>query len=209
MTDPDTAPLRLIVKSIDEPLAEGGLLEGAEICQTDNTANCERTDETGEVIIELPIGETSFTMEANGHVPYLVPVMMPHLHDFDLVMRTDGYLEAEFAHLMSDYPMVGTGAIVVSRYQYAAGATFELESTEALGPFYAGEDGWWSFDLTATIGNGRAGFVEVPPGDRHTIRAGGTAEDCSAWWGWPGEDENSFHVPVLANHLTYFVLLCF
>jgi hypothetical protein len=205
----DTEPLTLIVKSADEPLAEGVLLEGAELCQTDNRANCARTNETGEVTIELPIGETSFTMEADGHVSYVVPVVMPHLKDYDIVMLTDDYMKAMLTNLMIDYPMVGTGGIFAIRYPRAADATFELDSAPEAVPFYVDEDGWWSLDLIKTTGDGRGGFVEVPPGARHTIRAGGTAQDCSAWWGWPGEDENSYRVPVQANHLTYFVLLCF
>lgn len=210
VTFSNTAPLTLSVRSLDEPGGDVVLLEGAQLCQT-KTAKCDDTNETGVATIELPIGEeTSFTLEAKDHVSYLVPVIVSHGGQRDTFdMRTRNYAEADFGRLMTNYPMVGTGAILALRFgnEDGARATFELEGAAGV-PFYADEDGWWSLDLTETTKSGRGGFVEVPPGDRHTIRAGGTAQDCSAWWGWPGEDENSYRFPVRENYLTLVSLLC-
>ncbi len=111
VTFSNTAPLRLDVKSLHEPKAEPVPLEGAQLCQT-NTVNCDLADETGEATIELPIGEeTSFTVVAEGHVPYLVPVVLfgPHGQEDDFIMRTLAYVEADFGRIETDYPMVGTG----------------------------------------------------------------------------------------------------
>ena len=206
VTVSDTAPLKLDILSLDEPSGDPVPLKGARLCQTDTT-NCDTTNETGAATIQLPINEeTSFTLVAENHVSNLVAVVMP-VAENDLLMRTNNYMEAQFGRLMIDDPMVDTGAILATRYVYAEGATFESESAEAV-PFYAAEDGWWSLDLTETTNSGRGGFVEVPPSDRHTIRSGGTALDCSAGWGWPGEDKDSYRVPVQPNYLTLLLLYC-
>lgn len=208
VTSSNTAPLTLYVFSVNEFMGELVPLEGAHLCQT-NTDNCDPSDETGEATIELPIDEdTSFTVVADGHVSALVPVIMPTPFDKEeLTLRTNDLMEGRLGRLMVDYPMVDTGAILATRYPYSERATFELESATAV-RFYEDEEGWWSLELTATTHVGRGGFVEVPLGDRHTIVAGGTARGCSALWGWPGEEENSYSLPVHAGYLTYLTLLC-
>jgi hypothetical protein len=208
VTDPTTAPLILNVLSMNEPLVWGGPIEGAQLCQTE-TANCDRTSPTGRARIELPIGEeTSFTLVADGHQSSLVPVVMPAsgMQD-DFPVRTDKYMEAQLERVMADYPMTDTGAVRVYVFPTFAGATFELE--EPVGTaFYADDQGWWNLDRTETTNVGLGGFVDVPPGDEYEIRVGGTAKDCTAWWGWPGDDGNSVTFPIRENYLTYVSLLC-
>lgn len=213
VTAPTTAPLVLSVTSVDAPLGEQVPLEGAQLCETD-TANCAPSRADGRVSIKLPIGEeTTITLEKDLHASYLVPVAIPSDQGFanPFEMYTDEHMVPQFERVMSDYPMRGTGTILIMLFPNFEGATFELVNATGK-PFYTDEEGLWSTELTETRA-GRArqdsgGFVDVTPGDEYWVQFGGTAQSCSSTWLWPGDAENRFPVPVRAGYVSNLRVLC-
>lgn len=206
----EVGPLTLSVSSKSEPLGGKSVpLEDARFCET-GTPNCDWTDADGRAVIELQVGEqTSFTLVADRHMSHLVPFVMPSVVGYSdvQVMSTDDYMVTQFERLTTAYPMRGTGAIIIARFPYAAGATFELK--DATGRrFYTDDEGWWSLDLEETTSDGRGGFVEITPGGPYEVVFGGSAEGCTPIWGWPGDARNSFRFPVLENYMTVVSLLC-
>ena len=207
------APLILNITSLDEPLGEQVALAGALLCESDTT-NCKLSRANGQVTIQLPIGEeTSITLVADEHAKYLVPVLVPTAAGWDnpFEMYSDEHMVAQFKRLMSPYPMVGTAAIVILVFPSREGASFELVNATGK-PFYTDEQGLWSTELNETTeGHGRSvvgGFVDVPPGGEYWVQFGGTAQSCSTSWGWPGDDQNRFKVPVRAGYVSRLSVIC-
>jgi len=188
------------VKGFDVEWAQVAL-EGAKLCETDTT-NCELSGANGEVTIELPIGETSYTLEKEGYGSYVAAVVMPaegRSHVFG--MRSEEHLVAQYNRVGSQYPMVGMGRILLELTPPFAGATFELINATGK-PYYYDEEGNWSPDLTETTSWGWGGFVEVSPGV-FQVKLGGTAERCAPGVvGWPGDVEDSIRFPVRAGYTT-------
>jgi len=207
VTAPTTAPLTLTVTGrlvADEPV---GPVEGLQVCETD-TSNCMTTDEDGEATINLPIGETSYTLRKKGHPSYLVGEVLPANgaeHGFGMGLE-QGFVD-QHENMMSPYPMTGTGTVELGLVNPFAGATFELMGATGRA-YYAHEQGGWrpEPDLTATTNRGKGGFVEVPPGDDFRVNLGGTAHNCVPDLGWPGE--NSVRFPVRENHITWVGVSC-
>jgi hypothetical protein len=211
VTAATTGPLILSITSVDEPLGERVPLEGALLCETD-TSNCARSRADGQARIELPIGEeTSITLEKDGYPSYLVPVLISERFDNPFEMYSDQHMVVQFDRVMSDYPMRGTGTILIVLVPNSEGATFEL--VNATGErFYTDEGGLWSLDLTETR-EGRyrqdsGGFVNVTPGDEYWVRFGGSAQNCTTSWGWPGDDQNRFRVPVREGYVSNLRVVC-
>jgi hypothetical protein len=213
VTAPTTAPLILSVTSVDAPLGEQVPLGGAQLCETD-TVNCAPSRADGRVSIELPIGEeTTITLEKDLYASYLVPVVIPSDQGVDnpFEMYTDEHMVLQFDRVMSDYPMRGAGTILIVLFPNFEGATFELVNATGK-PFYTDVEELWSTELTATR-KGRSrqdsgGFVDVTPGDEYWVRFGGTAESCSTSWGWPGDAQNRFPVPVRAGYVSNLRVVC-
>ena len=213
VTAPTTAPLTLFVTSVDVPLGEQVALGGAQLCQTD-TANCAPSRPDGQASIKLPIGEeTSVTLEKDEHASYLVPVLIPSAEGVNnpFEMFTDEHMVVQFDRVMSDYPMRGTGAILIVLSPSFEGATFRLVNATSE-PFYTDEEGLWSTTLTETrkgrLRQVNGGFVNVTPGDEYWVQFGGEAKNCSTSWGWPGDDQNRFKVPVREGYMSNLRVVC-
>jgi hypothetical protein len=181
---------------------------GVNVCQLDTT-NCAETGEDGRAALMLPVGETGFTADKEGHVSSLQLVDVPSGGFlFQVGMFPDEFASRVYEEMMSPYPMEGTGSILVHAAPRRAGVTFDLVGgTGKL--FYVNEDGSsWRTDLTATTSFGYGGFVEVPPGD-YEVTFGGTAEGCTTPLNsWPGDTENSVRVRVEEGHITWAAMLC-
>jgi hypothetical protein len=208
VTGPTTAPFTLIVRSFD-PQGTPILLQGAELCETDNTSNCETTDAVGRAVIQLPFDqEVSFTVTKEGYASDLIAVVIPPdgWSNQLLTLHLVQWAEDQHARVESPYPMEGTGTISMELPEGFAGATFEL--IEAKGKaFYWDEQSNWSLDLTETTSAGKGGFSEVTPGVFH-VEFGGTAESCESLWGWPGDLEKSIRYPVREGYMTIAAASC-
>jgi len=201
-----SAPLILNVWSSDE--GSRGPLEGVQLCETD-TKNCAVSNENGEVTIKLPFDrEVSYTLQKEGYESYLLADDIPA----DGVERQFGMATAqatanEFESLMSPYPQIGTGRILLGFSPPIAGATFDLIAATGTA-YYTNDDQTFSLDLPHTTSSGRGGFVEVPPGE-FQVELGGTANNCSPYTsGWPGDAENSIRIRVREAHTSFANMRC-
>jgi len=186
-------------------------LEGVELCEL-GTTNCVVTDANGEATLELPVDqETGVTRTKEGYASYLLADVIPaDGEQYVYPMATDHRIAAEHERLMAPYPMRGTGTILVGLRPDLAGATFELIGATSTA-FYVDDDPegevLWSQDLTATTLWSSGGFVEVTPGD-YQVKLGGTAQRCTPYRAWPGDDENSIRIPVQEGYITHAVVNC-
>jgi len=197
----------LTVSGWDAEAELQGPLQGVNLCETDNTTNCALSNDDGQVTIDLPIGETSYTLEKEGWGSHLVGRVMPPdgLPSEVFTMGSDQHYKQQHDRLDSPWPMRGTGAVLLSVAW--AGATFELFDATGTA-YYVHEYGEWRPwpDLTATTSRGGGGFVGVGPGD-FQINLGGTAVGCVPAIGWPGV-ENSIRFPVREGYITVATVTC-
>ncbi len=210
VTDPGGVPVEMTITSWPGAAVP---LEDVKLCET-GTANCMETDAAGKATLRLPVGETSFTKDKEGFGPYLVPLVVPEeglAHDS--AMGTDEFLKILYDDVMSPYPMEDQGRISIGLV--FAGATMDL--FDADGPIEAkryyvepGPPPTWRLydDLTATVGDGGGGFLEVSPGE-YVVQFGGTAINCiPVPTGWPVLFPNSMRVPVRAGYITQATATC-
>ncbi|MBW2586189.1 MAG: hypothetical protein JRD92_04495 [Deltaproteobacteria bacterium] len=115
----------------------GPPLEGVEVCETD-TSNCATTDAEGETILMLPANqETSYTVEKEGWVPYLIAgVLTGGTATNSWPMLSDQLGEEVSDIMMTPYPWTG-GGIALTAFPRMAGVTFDLVDATAEG-FYVG-----------------------------------------------------------------------
>ncbi|MGB5696733.1 MAG: hypothetical protein WBM46_13830 [Polyangiales bacterium] len=204
----NTASVTVLITGFDP--AQGGFLgplEGVEICIDDST-DCAMTDAAGGATLDVPVDqELSATFVKEGFAPYLIPAVISEQPEvFTLGMAS---LERwEFLHdlLTSPFPLDGTGDIIVVSDPGFAGATLDLSGVTG-NLFYYGEDGNWAPGLTATTSYGWGGFTEASPGEAQ-VELGGTATNCEATTGWPGDVANSFRTPVRAGFFSEIVVSC-
>jgi hypothetical protein len=209
---PTTAPLELVVQGFDVEWARVAV-EGAQVCES-GTTNCVLTNANGGAVLRLPIGEeTIITFEKDGYGKYLEAEVMPASGKrYTFSMHTNEHLAAQYKRVMSSYPMVGVGSILLFlNPSPLEGGTFEL--VDATGdPFYFDEEGNWSRELTETTSwdmrGMTGGFVEVPPGPEFRVKVGGSAQRCVPTYGWPADDENSMRLPVRAGYITSAGWIC-
>jgi hypothetical protein len=200
----ENATLALTVRDAGSDLP----LAGFRICQLDAT-NCVETDAGGNASLVLPVGETGFTSEGEAYAPVLqLADVPPEGSSLRVGMLPDQFVSDVYDHMMSPYPMRGTGSILLRTSQPFAGVTFDLVNATGK-PFYVEEDGYsWSTELTATTSFGYGGFAEVTPGD-YQVKFGGTAEGCSTPVNsLPGDTENSVRVRVQEGYFTYASMAC-
>jgi hypothetical protein len=204
-TSTDNAPVTV---TVTEWPGASAPLEDVELCQT-GTTNCVRTDSDGKATLYLPLEvETSFTRSKPSYAPYLVPVVVPATGTaFRLSMAVDDRVAEQHENVMSPYPMVGTGTILVGLAPRVEGATIDLFGATGT-RWFMDENLDWRLDLAATTGRGTGGFTEVGPGDDYRVELGGTADGCVVEKGWPGPFENTVRFPVRAGYLIDLRMLC-
>jgi len=213
VTTPNT--VQLVRTIVDE--FSGELIEGAVMCQAE-ADNCGTTDANGRVTLEVPANEKlSRTLEKDGYASTLIGGVFPGLlgEVGTTTMFPDTYLVEQSNRVETGYPPTDTGIIFVFLFVTFPGATFDL--LDATGKRYYSDEEWdWSLDLTETvsrpptpiaINHGDGGFVEVPSGDVQ-IEMGGTAERCTPFSGWPGDQINRVRQPVKEGFVTYAVIVC-
>ena len=189
-------------------------MPGARVCPLDATTNCEETDPDGVVTIEVPVGESGYTVEKEGYASYLYPDIVP-LGGYAalLPLPTAARMSAQHGRVGSPYPPRLTGSILILTSPARAGVTFELAQATNK-PFYVeeltGPDDEvtdWSLDLTETTSEGKGGFSEVSPG-AFLISLGGTASGCIAALAWPAEGKNTIRLPVREGYITRATVTC-
>jgi len=205
---PGTAPVKINVTVAWSPIRTP--LDGVELCQADDTANCVLTDGNGEATLPLPARETSFTRRKADFGSYLIPLDVPVdglAHSSG--MARDTTLESLHEDVMSPYPMEGIGGIACN--VGFAGATFDLfDATGKLmaKQYFLDEGPTWRLDVTETTSAGEGGFLEVSPGE-YQIQFGGTAIDCVPVSAWPGLFlQNSVRFRVRAGYTTQISAAC-
>lgn len=188
------------------PLSEafgGPPLEGVEVCEVGAPESCVTTNAEGKAVLMLPAGEeTSYTVEIEGHVPYLIPGIA--IVDFQTTwpMFSDELGEDLSAMTMTSYPWTGGVVVAAATSPRMGGVTFDLVDETVVG-FYADEEGNADTELNATTADdGRGGFMEVGPGE-YEIEFGGAAATCLRSFGWPGTAANRVRVPVRVGYMTY------
>jgi len=204
-TSPVTAPLNLIVRDSGEPL------EGVWVCESE-TENCEHSDASGRVTIELPIRlEISYTLEKEGYASFLTPdILGPNGSSYPRSLFTDDAMAEQHERVGAQYPMISKGSILIDTTRPpSAGVTFELVGATGT-RFYMDEEGRWNPNLTeTTLPVPRGGFVEVTPGEHH-VRVGGTAIECDLRLAWPDDDEKGLRLrlPVREGFVTRASVQC-
>ena len=198
-----------------EPGEDDVDVPGAEVCVADTT-NCATTDAEGSVVLTLPANsEVALTVIAEGFTPTLTAQTTT---DVDLTMLQTAVLTDTLAALLAGvlntpYPLGDTGLIAVSALTVPitandngiAGVTYSLGEEEA---YYLDENGFPTFDLTATTEpDGVGGYVELSPGE-YEIAWGGTASSCVIVSGWSGSDDSSIRLPVRAGFFTQAFVSC-
>jgi hypothetical protein len=205
---PATAPVDFMVQEYPVPGEDPAPLEGVQICET-NATNCTVTDADGTAKLELPVGGTefSYTVEADGYATYLVGDINPRGFKQTIVMVTNQEMAEQHARVGSDYPMRGTGTVLLQILPALPGATFDLRDATGM-PFYLDEAGDWSRDLKATTNFGWGGFTDVSPGE-FQINVGGIA-GCvlPTGIGWLGDVQNSVRLPVQEGYTTLAAMRC-
>jgi len=202
------APLNLTIAGTDgssDPWIHWPL-EGVQVCEGVTEENCEMSDASGQVTIDLPVGQIFYTLKKEGYDSVLIAQVHPEGGRTMLggVSMWKNELRAAFYEFYeSAYPRRGTGEIHmwVKPYPFP-GATFDL--VDATGKQYYDAEN--PLDAAATAHWGAGGFLEVTPGT-FQVKYGGTAENCALDWGWPS-GENSLRVPVLEDHVSVVILLC-
>jgi len=167
---------------------------------------------TREVAIWLPVNEEiSYTIQKEGFDPTLVSFVVPEGGVSRFWWLTEvGVVADQYESVMSPYPRLGKGEILILLQPEFAGATFDLVGATGKAYYQVGRNvnATLRLDLTATTDDGVGGFLEVPPGT-FRVKFGGTASRCvPTWAGWPGDVENSVRVRVLEGHVSYVTLRC-
>ncbi|MBW2212422.1 MAG: hypothetical protein JRG67_15545 [Deltaproteobacteria bacterium] len=209
----------------------GGLdlpLEGARFCEV-STDNCVTTNSSGLATLDVAANqEVTITIEKEGYGPYVTGDVTDETFGPEggsgpwpaqWRMYADAELEVMAGHLQADYPWTG-GIVGLLRWPSPnPGVTFmPVGSTiDAVGEsfYFDAETMQYSLDLEATTRAhflylyplAEGGFTEVTPGE-HQFELGGTAGNCRASWGWPGDAPNRMRVPVLEGYATYGSMTC-
>jgi len=188
----------------------GPVLEGVVACETD-TDNCVMSDADGRVTLSFPANqEVSYVVSKDGRMPWMaaeVPDKLSVVLQPNYPMWPDEDVET-FADInMIPYPLTGGAVLLHMNPTRTAGVTFTLVDDAGALAYYADEDGFFRFDLTETTVNGFGGFFEIAPGDRQ-IEFGGTATNCTATLGWPGDAPNRVKLPVRVGHITLASMNC-
>jgi hypothetical protein len=188
----------------------GPVLPGVTACETD-TNNCATSDADGKARLMLPANqEASYIVSLDGHMPWMgaeVPHELTVFLQPGYGMWPDEDVEAFAETNMIPYPLTGGAVLLHMNPTRTEGVTFTLVDDDGALAYYADEDGFFRFDLTATTVNGFGGFFEVAPGDRQ-IELGGTATNCTEAFGWPGDAPNRVKVPVRVGHITLASMNC-
>lgn len=190
-------------------------IEGVEICVIDTT-NCEMTNANGLATLTLPANsEVTLRIDKSGYAPTVSPQTTK---DLDVTGIRTAVLSDATSALMAGvlgtaYPLGDTGVIAISALtdpataddNGIAGVTFALAQEPT---YYLDENGFPSFDLSATTSpDGVGGYIELPPGV-HEITVGGTASNCNLLSAWPGTTEDSIRLPVAAGAFTQAFIVC-
>ena len=202
---PNTAPVAITVVTWPDAARP---LEGVELCQTD-TGNCVLTDADGQATLQLPFDvETSFTRTKKDFASYVLPAVIPASGTaYFLPTINEERLATQLGKIDSQYPMRGTGIVILGTFPRLAGATIEL--SDATGTtFYTDENLNWSLELEATTQRAGGGVVEVAPGPEYRLEFGGSANGCIPVRGWPSPFENSVRFPVREGFLTDLRVAC-
>ncbi len=209
-----TVTLNLTVNTFEPGEAAMGV-PNAEVCVLD-TEDCTTTNADGLAVVVLPAdAETGVTITADGFNPTVLAqtTNADFLPDQTTTMLTETVAGALSLVLDIDYPPVGTGVIgLTSLFSPPGGAgggipgaTYEL--TEGTGTrYYIFENGFPTYELTATSSFGGGGFVEVAPGVVE-IDIGG-AGDCGTSQAWPGTTATSIRLPVQDGAITFGFVFC-
>ena len=188
----------------------GPPLAGVEACETD-TSNCVTTDADGKAQLMLPANqEVSYIVSKDGYMSWMaaeVPDEISAVIQPLYLMYLDEDVEA-FAEInMIPYPLTGGALLLHMNPLRTAGVTFALVDDGDALAYYVDEDDNFRFDLIATTVNGLGGFFEVAPGERQ-VEFGGTATNCTAALGWPGDAPNRVRFPVRVGHITLASMNC-
>ena len=207
-----TLTLNLTVNTF-EPGVDATGVPNAEVCVFDST-DCTTTDADGLAVLVLPSNtETGVTITAAG---FNETVLAQNTDAAFVSEQTTTMLSESVAATLSavlniDYPVVGTGVIGLTTLfplpdgGGIPGTTYEL--TDGTGTvYYLTDDGFPTYDLTATSSFGGGGFVEVAPGVVE-IDIGG-AGGCSVSQAWPGSTATSMRLPVQDGAVTFAFVFC-
>lgn len=198
-----------------EPGEDDLTVSGAEVCVAD-TSNCGTTDANGLVELTLPANsEVTLTVTADGYSPVLSPQLTPDVDSTEIrtALLTESVTMLLAGVLGTPYPFEDVGAIAISALTAPItasdngipGVTCVL-GNEAT--YYLDENGFPSFDLTATTRpDGVCGYVEMAPGE-YEISLGGTASNCAPISAWPGSGPDSIRLPVRAGFFTQAFVAC-
>jgi len=198
-----------------EPGEDDVIVSGAEVCVAD-TSNCGTTDANGLVELTLPANsEVTLTVVADGYGPVVSPQLTTDVDSTEIrtALLTESVTALLAGVLGTPYPFEGVGAIAVSVLTAPItavdngipGVTCVL-GTEPT--YYLDENGFPSFDLTATTRpDGVCGYVEMAPGE-YEISLGGTASNCAPVSAWPGSGADSIRLPVRAGSFTQAFVVC-
>ncbi len=210
-----TVTLNLTVNTF-EPGETAVGVPNAEVCVFD-TDDCTTTDADGLAVVTLPANaETGVTITAAGSNPTLLAQTTDaaFVSDQTTTLLSETVATALALVLDIDYPPVGTGVIGLTiLFSPPGGAgggipgtTYEL--TDGTGTvYYITEDGFPTYDLTATSSFGGGGYVEVAPGVVE-IDIGGSPGDCGTSQAWPGTTATSIRLPVQDGAITFSFVFC-
>ena len=188
----------------------GPVLQGVGVCETDMD-NCVTSGADGKAQLMLPANqEVSYIVSTDGRIPW----MAAEVPDETTISLQPGYamwldedVEAFAEANTIPYPLTGGAVLLHMNPTRTEGVTFTLVDDAGALAYYADEDGFFRFDLTETTVNGFGGFFEIAPGDRQ-IEFGGSATNCTATLGWPGDAPNRVKVPVRVGHVTLASMDC-
>jgi hypothetical protein len=203
-----------VTEYVADSQAEGPPIAGVEVCQLASN-NCALSDENGNY--ELPLlmnREVALSHLKDGFGPVLV-ARFSGMEDLvgNVVMATDAVLGEFASELDTPYPLVDTGALMVTTYRgpsadgnRIAGVSYALLGSNGRS-YYLDDSGVPQTSLTQTQTPGAGGFVELAP-VTVTLQLSGAAVNCTSEESWPAAASNAFRLPIRAGFITQSTINC-
>ena len=190
--------------------------EGVDVCLLDAGGNiCQTTDADGQAILtEVPgNSDVTFSFAKSGYVTVEWPITTTEVNlVFPGTMVDNGSTDGQYGMFgLTRDPAkgvlgfnVGNGDGVTAND--VAGVSVSLAPDSAEATFYAGDNGMFDDELTATTVYGSGGMVNIPPGD-YTVTFTGLPDGCFTVFGH-NADPASQSVGIKADVTTWLMLEC-
>jgi len=185
---------------------------GVKVCVEGMTTGCATSDAKGAYSITGPSGKDfNLTMVKTGYLSFLAPYGKGQKDKtYDVNMLSDGTVTLMTA-LLGTTKKAGKSTVIITvsdGTSGVAGTTLTLAPPSGEGPYYMNASGTGpDKTLTATSTSGYGFVLNADPGS-YVGTFANTSKTCTIGQGWAGASAGKTNLKLIADHATFFSLVC-